>query len=169
MTREVSLLDETLIHLAASGVSGEEMERRTGVPAARAIDHVKTLMRRRDVWSEVEQRQLLLLELNELKDSLREAALNLKDPDAARLLLKTLEIIGRRLDSQKVQLDEQVLRLSEFQQSLLLRAMDAALKFAKQELKERFPEVSVDDLDSLVAEGLVQAKGVLSAESDNVY
>lgn len=169
MSREVSLLDETLIHLAASGASGEEIERRTGVPAARAIDHVKTLMRRRDVWSEVEQRQLLLLELNELKDSLRENALNLKDPDSARLLLKTLEIIGKRLDSQKIQLDEQVLRLSEFQQSLLLRAMDAALKFAKAELRERYPDISTDELDSLVADGLVHAKSVLATDTEDSF
>ncbi len=161
----LSLLDETLISLAASGRSGEEIERRTGIPAEQAVAHVKGLMRRRDVWSDVEQRQLLLYELNGLKDSLGDAALRLKDPESARLLLKTLELIGKRLDSQKAQLDDQVLRLSEYQQGVLLRAMDAALGFAKRELAERYPEVSSDDLDALVAEGLFLAKAELVAES----
>ncbi len=161
MSGELSLLDETLISLAASGKSGEEMERKTGIPAAQALAHVKGLLARRDVWSEVEQRQLLLFELMELKESLSDAALRLRDPDSARLLLKTLELIGRRLDSQRVELDVEVLRLSEFQQGVLLRAMDAALGFAKGELKERFPMVSGDELDELVAEGLFRAKAEL--------
>lgn len=162
----LSLLDETLLGLAASGRSGEEIERKTGIPAEQAVAHVKGLMRRRDVWSDVEQRQLLLHELNGLKDSLGDAALRLKDPESARLLLKTLELIGRRLDSQKVQLDDQVLRLSEYQQGVLLRAMDSALNFAKRELAERYPQISGDELDGLVAEGLVKAKLELQEESD---
>ncbi len=56
---EISLLDETLIRAAASGKSGEEMEALTGIPAAQAILHVKQLLSRRDIWSEVERRQLL--------------------------------------------------------------------------------------------------------------
>lgn len=161
MASGLSLLDETLISLAASGASGEEMEQRSGVPAERAVAHVKDLMRRRDVWSEVEQRQLLLFELNGLKDSLSDAALRLRDPEAARLLLKTLELIGRRLDAQQSRLDADVLRLSEFQQGVLLRAMDAALGFAKRELRERYPMVDAAELDGLVAEGLLRAKGEL--------
>lgn len=166
MASSVSLLDETLISLAASGCSGEEMELRTGVPAERAVAHVKELMRRRDVWTEVEQRQLLLFELMALKDSLRDAATRLGDLDSARLLLKTLEVIGRRLDVQYSGLEADVLRLSEFQQGVLLRAMDAALGFAKGELAERYPEVSRAELDALVAEGLVRAKGLLADGSD---
>lgn len=165
----LSLLDETLISLAASGRSGEEIERRTGIPAEQAVAHVKGLMRRRDVWSDVEQRQLLLYELNGLKDSLGDAALRLKDPESARLLLKTLELIGKRLDSQKSQLDVEVLRLSEYQQGVLLRAMDLALNFAKRELLERYPEVEAGDLDALVAEGLFLAKSELVAESDERF
>ncbi len=167
MSKSLNLLDESLIRLAASGKSGEELERSTGIPAAQAVQHVKNLMARRDVWSEVEQRQLLLYQLNELKDSLGEAALQLRDPESARLLLKTLELIGKRLDSQKSQLDDQVLKLSQFQQGVLLRAMDAALTFAKSELAERFPDVPREELDALVAEGLLRAKGELVEETQS--
>lgn len=158
----ISLLDEALLRAAASGKSGEEIALLTGIPAAQAVVHVKDILQRRDIWSEVEQRQLLLQQLHELKDSLAESALRLHDPEAARLLLKTLELIGRRLDAQKVGLDADVLRLTEFQQGVLLRAMDSALGFAKRELAERYPMVDGAELDELVAEGLLRAKAELS-------
>lgn len=166
MSKEISLLDETLIKLAASGKSGEEMAQMTGIPAAQAVQHVKTLMAQRDVWTEVERRQLLLHELNELKESLSQNAIDFKDLDSARLLLKTLELIGKRLDSSQLKLNEDVLKLTDFQQRVLLRAMDSALSFAKKQLKERYPEVSSDELDELVAEGLTLAKYEIAAEGE---
>jgi hypothetical protein len=78
--------------------------------------------------------------------------------DSARLLLKALELIGRRLDSQQAVLDENLIKLSRFQEQVLLKAMDVALNFAKGELLERYPEVSVVELDSIVADGLLKAK-----------
>lgn len=69
MPKEVNVLDELLLRLAASGASGEEMERQTGIGAAQAVVHVKRMLQNRDIWTELERRQLLLLELNELKDS----------------------------------------------------------------------------------------------------
>lgn len=163
-SKEISLLDDTLIHLAASGASGEEMEAKTGIPGPQAIDHVKQLMKKRDIWTEFEQRQLLLIELNELKDSLRANAVQMQDPDSARLLLKTLELIGKRLDSESTKINEDVLRLSDFQQKILLRAMDAALNFAKSQLAQKYPDVSRKELDELVAEGLQLAKSELERE-----
>ena len=124
-------------------------------------------MSRRDVWTEVEQRQLLLYQLNELKDSLTQNALQLQDPDSARLLLKTLELIGKRLDSQKAVLEQEVLKLSQYQQTVLLRAMDAALDFAKKQLHEPYPDVDSDELDALVGEGLALAKDSLQKDTQD--
>ena len=164
--KEVSLLDETLIRAAASGKSGEEMEQLTGVPAAQAVLHVKQLLGRRDIWSEVERRQLLLHELNELKQSLTDQALTMRDEDSAKLFLKVLQEIGKRLDSERTKLDTDVIKLSEYQERVLLRAMDAALGFAKKELGERYPLVPREELDELVIEGLVRAKAELESERE---
>jgi hypothetical protein len=128
------------------------------------VQHVKQLLDSRDVWTEHQQRQLLLSELHELKDSLRDQALKAGDIDSARLLLKSLEIIGKRLDSQQQTLDENVIKLSEYQQSVLLRAMDAALTFAKEQLNERYPQITKSELEELVADGLQQAKYQLMEE-----
>ena len=164
--KEVSLLDETLIRAAAAGKSGEEMESLTGVPAAQAVLHVKQLLSRRDIWNEVERRQLLLHELNELKQSLSDAAITLRDEDSAKLLLKVLQEIGKRLDSERTKLDTDIIKLSEYQERVLLRAMDAALDFAKKELSQRYPLVPKEELDELVIEGLVRAKAELESERE---
>jgi len=163
----VSLLDETLIRAAAAGKSGDEMQELTGIPAAQAVMHIKQLLSRRDIWSEVERRQLLLYELNELKDSLTARAVEMQDEDSARLLLKVLQEIGRRLDQENIKLEHDVIRLSEYQERVLLKAMDAALNFAKGELLSRYPEVPKGELDELVVEGLVKAKYELEQERDD--
>jgi hypothetical protein len=156
--REVALLDEMLIKAAAGGKSGAEMERLTGIPAAQAVVHVKQILSTRDIWTEQEQRQLLLTELHELKESLAPHAIQAGDPESARLLLKTLETIGKRLDSQQSVLDENMIKLSHFQEKVLLRAMDTALNFAKEQLQERYPDITRSELEALVADGLQKAK-----------
>ena len=158
MAKEVALLDDLLIKAAAGGKSGDEIERLTGIPAAQAVLHVKQLLATRDIWTEQEQRQLLLSELHELKDSLSDHAIKAGDPDSARLLLKTLEIIGKRLDSQQKVLDENMIKLSQFQERVLLRAMDTALNFAKEQLHKKYPEITKSELEELVADGLQKAK-----------
>lgn len=158
MPREVALLDEMLIKAAAGGKSGAEMERLTGIPAAQAVVHVKQILSTRDIWTEQEQRQLLLTELHELKESLAPHAIQAGDPESARLLLKTLETIGKRLDSQQSVLDENMIKLSHFQEKVLLRAMDTALNFAKEQLQERYPDITRSELEALVADGLQKAK-----------
>jgi hypothetical protein len=158
VSKTIAVIDDILLRAAAGGKSGEEIEKITGIPAAQAISKVKDLLATRDVWTEMEQRQLLLAELHELKDSLRTQAIDGQDPEAARVLLRTLETIGKRLDAQQTVLDENLLKLTQFQQKILLRAMDAALNFAKGELADRYPQVSIYELDELVANGLQRAK-----------
>lgn len=164
MSKAVSVIDEILLRAAAGGKSGDEIEKATGIPAAQALEKVKDLLASRDVWTEMEQRQLLLAELHELKDSLRAQAIEGQDPEAARVLLRTLETIGKRLDSQQTVLDENLIKLTQFQQKILLRAMDAALDFAKRELADRYPQVGLGELDELVAQGLQRAKFELMEE-----
>jgi hypothetical protein len=164
--QNASILDDILIKAAAGGRSGQEMERLTGIPAAQAVQHVKQLLQSRSVWTEHEQRQLLLQELHELKDSMYDMALKSKDIDSARLLLKTLETIGKRLDTQQVTLDENMIKLSNFQERVLLRAMDSALNFAKKQLAERYPDITKSELEGIMADGLYQAKLEIVSDDD---
>lgn len=167
LVRGSTVLDDILLKAAADGRSPQEMERISGIPAAQAVQHVKQLLDSRDIWTEHQQRQLLLHELHELKDSLRDQAIKAGDLDSARLLLKALETIGKRLDAQQETLDENVIKLSNYQQTVLLRAMDSALTFAKGQLQERYPEISQSELEELVADGLQQAKYELREDGED--
>ncbi len=163
---QVALLDDVLIKAAAGGKSGADMERMTGIPAAQAVHHVKQLLQTRNVWTEHEQRQLLLTELHELKNQLQEQSKG-GDLDSQRLMLKTLETIGKRLDGQQQALDENMIKLTQFQERVLLRAMDTALSFAKDQLAERYPQITRGELEELVAEGLSQAKTEIMEEEES--
>jgi len=164
MPKEVNVLDELLLRLAAGGASGEEMERQTGIGAAQAVVHVKRMLQNRDIWTELERRQLLLLELNELKDSLKQNAMDVKDPQHARLLLQTLQAIAQRLDAETKKLDIDVSLVTEHQAKVMGRAFDVALEHVKKELTAKFPEIEKGEIDKLAHEGLVKAKYELAAE-----
>jgi pantothenate synthetase len=118
----------------------------------------------RDIWTEFERRQLLLRELNELKESMRQNALEMKDPQSARLLLQTLQTIAQRLDSEQKQLDVDIVKVTEHQAKVMGRAFDIALNYMKTELMKLYPEVSRGELDSIAQEGLIKAKYDLAAE-----
>jgi hypothetical protein len=164
MGKEVAALDEILLRLAANGASADEIERQTGIPAAQAIMHIKKILQSRDIWTEFERRQLLLRELNELKESMRQNALEMKDPQSARLLLQTLQTIAQRLDSEQKQLDVDIVKVTEHQAKVMGRAFDIALNYMKTELMKLYPEVSRGELDSIAQEGLIKAKYDLAAE-----
>lgn len=164
MSKEVNVLDEILLRLASSGSSGQEMERQTGISAAQAIMHVKRLLASRDIWTELERRQLLLYELNELKDSLKQNAMDVKDPQHARLLLQTLQAIAQRLDSEKNKLDVDFQKVTEHQAQIMGKAFDIALEHVKKELASKYPDVSRGEIDKIAQDGLVKAKYDLAAE-----
>ena len=164
MPKEVAALDEILLRLAANGSSADEIERQTGIPAAQAVMHIKKILQSRDIWTEFERRQLLLRELNELKESMRQNALEMKDPQSARLLLQTLQTIAQRLDSEQKQLDVDIIKVTEHQAKVMGRAFDIALNYMKTELMKLYPEVSRGELDSIAQEGLIKAKYDLAAE-----
>lgn len=165
MSRDVALLDEILLQAASGGKSGEEIERITGIPAAQAVMHIKRILASRDIWNEFERRQLLLRELNELKDSLRQGALDAKDPASSRLLLMTLQEIASRLDSEKNKLDVDIVKITDHQAKVMGRAFDVALNYMKDALATKYPQVLKSELDSLAQEGLLQAKNELAADS----
>jgi len=164
MPKEVAALDEILLRLAANGASADEIERQTGIPAAQAVMHIKKILQSRDIWTDFERRQLLLRELNELKESMRQNALEMKDPQSARLLLQTLQTIAQRLDSEQKQLDVDIIKVTEHQAKVMGRAFDIALNHMKNELQKLYPEVSRQELDSMAQEGLIKAKYDLAAE-----
>lgn len=116
--REVglSLQDRRLIDLAANGASPEEIENSLGIPAAEAVVRVREILRSRDVWDEVERRQLLLHSAHKLKAKIEEG-LDLDSPDHVRTYLATLKMVGEMLDKSGRLTDEELERVTRAQVS----------------------------------------------------
>lgn len=104
----LSVHDETLVKLAAQGATPEELSVRTGMPAAQAVIRVKEILASKNVWTFIEQQQLLLEDIQRLKTEVfgyvNEAVAN---PDLLKAMVSILQLIGDRLDRVKALVDEE--------------------------------------------------------------
>ena len=71
MATDLSPRDVALLQAAADGMSGNDMAKEFGIPAAKAILRVKELLRSYDIWTDIERRQLLMQEIYALKNKLQ--------------------------------------------------------------------------------------------------
>lgn len=157
----LTLRDNLLVQAAADGLSGEEMETKYGVPAAQAVVRVRQILRERDIWSETEQRKLLLVDLQNLKSQMQknfEATGNSKDGSA---LLRTLGQISSILENQSRITDEDLAKISSAQAKALLNLVVQAFGAAKDALEREYPDVDIDVIEQAFNVGLIEA----SAES----
>jgi hypothetical protein len=156
MAGALTRLDTKLLEMAANGLSPDEMEREVGVPAAQALLHVKRILGSRDVWTEVERRQLLLQDLYALKAQIQSQNLNYFDEKQGGLLVKTLTTIGNILDKQSAMTDEEINRITEANARAMLRMISAAFERAKEYLRVEYPDVDIFQIEAAFNAGLNQ-------------
>jgi hypothetical protein len=156
--REVGLplQDRRLIDLAANGASPEEIENSLGIPAAEAVVRVREILRSRDVWDEVERRQLLLHSAHKLKAKIEEG-LDLDSPEAVRTYLATLKMVGEMLDKSGRLTEEELERVTQAQAQKMIQLIEAGYGHARRLLAEEFPHVDIDKVDAAFHEGLREA------------
>lgn len=143
--------DKQLLDLAASNATPKEMENATGLPAAQAVNRVKTLLASRDVWSELERRQLILHDLYNVKNKLLEESSN----DA--VTLQAIRLLNETLDKQSEITKEEMERVSDIQARKMLDMIGTAFKY----MEDAFPELESDTLRTAFARGLEQAHSAL--------
>lgn len=147
--------DQALLDGAASGMSGEELQERFNLPAEKCILRVQEIIRSKDVWSEVERRQLLLHDLYRLKNSLQkqveETGLDAKDVNN---LIKTLVTIADILDKASRITSDQLTTLSNLQAQMLFQLVVASFGRAKHLLSEQYPDVDLLEIDDAFQAGL---------------
>lgn len=149
-------LDTRLLEMAANNLSGEEMEATVGVPAAQCLMRVKQILSSRDVWTEVERKQLLLQDLYALKAQIQTQNLNYFDEKQGGLLVKTLTTIGNILDKQSAMTDEEINRITEANARAMLRLISAAFQSAKEYLKIEYPNVDILEIEGVFNRALNQ-------------
>lgn len=165
MATEISPRDEALLRMAADGKSGLEMQQETGLSAPRAVLRVKELLKKRDVWSEIERRQLLMDELYALKNKLQAQNKDFINDKQADVLLKTINSIDAVLDKQGSITDDQLAKISQAQAQAMLMLIRSAFEHAKALLETDYPDVPVQQIEAAFRTGLEAQMDTL-ADSD---
>ena len=130
-TGELAMDDRRLLTLAQAGASPSEMSEELGLPAGTCLARVRSLLKRNDVWTNLERQQMLIADMYDLKTR----AFNFlekcfeSDEVAARhieAVNSVLKQLGDRLDKVKEYNDEEEARVTKQQTRLILDLVEDA-------------------------------------------
>lgn len=130
-TGELAMDDRRLLTLAQAGASPSEMSEELGLSAETCLARVRSLLKRNDVWTNLERQQMLIADMYDLKTR----AFNFlekcfeSDEIAARhieAVNSVLKQLGDRLDKVKEYNDEEEARVTKQQTRLILDLVEDA-------------------------------------------
>ena len=130
-TGELAMDDRRLLTLAQAGASPSEMSEELGLPAETCLARVRSVLKRNDVWTNLERQQMLIADMYDLKTR----AFNFlercfeSDEIAARhieAVNSVLKQLGDRLDKVKEYNDEEEARVTKQQTRLILDLVEDA-------------------------------------------
>lgn len=130
-TGELAMDDRRLLTLAQAGASPSEMAEELGLPAETCLARVRSMLKRNDVWTNLERQQMLIADMYDLKTR----AFNFlekcfeSDEIAARhieAVNSVLKQLGDRLDKVKEYNDEEEARVTKQQTRLILDLVEDA-------------------------------------------
>lgn len=130
-TGELAMDDRRLLTLAQAGASPAEMSDELGIPAETCLARVRSMLKRNDVWTNLERQQMLIADMYDLKTR----AFNFlekcfeSDEIAARhieAVNSVLKQLGDRLDKVKEYNDEEEARVTKQQTRLILDLVEDA-------------------------------------------
>lgn len=105
--------------------------------------------------------QLLLIELGEFLDDARKTLgqADIKDySSVAGVVLKSIKLIADRLDARKKLVDADIQQITRGQAHVFGEAFDLTLNHVVEGLQTLYPEIDTDEVDALVADGMIIAK-----------
>lgn len=130
-TGELAMDDRRLLTLAQAGASPAEMSEELGLPAETCLARVRAMLKRNDVWTNLERQQMLIADMYDLKTR----AFNFlekcfeSDEIAARhieAVNSVLKQLGDRLDKVKEYNDEEEAKVTKQQTRLILDLVEDA-------------------------------------------
>ena len=121
-------------------MSANEMQELYGVPAAQALGHVRSLLAQRNVWTDLEKEQLLLVDLENLKNQVSTRVYK-GDVESEGMLLKVLNQIGKIIESRKALNGKEIEKFAQAQAKATIGFLEEAFSSAVHELERLHPEV----------------------------
>lgn len=159
MAQGLSLLDKHYLDRAAQGWSPAEIAKDTGTEPEHVYARVSELLKSRTVWSEIQQRQLLLHSIFTLKERLEEW-LNSDsfDKDRVGTYLSTLRLISDTLEKNAKLTEGQVELVVAAHKQYMLGMLHRLSVAVVDELHTAHPEIDMNTVDGIFTEVLAKER-----------
>ena len=156
MAQELSRFDSLLLDGAASGKSADELSRLAGgtLTPAQCLQHVRSMLADRDIWTTVERKQLVTHQLLELAARMKAQFHESGDPAQATLQLKTLTQISALLEKQSSITEDEMNRVNQKQARMIFDLVVAGFQRAKELLAAQYPDLEWPQLEQALLEGV---------------
>lgn len=151
---ELAMDDRRLLTLAQAGASPAEMSEELGLPAETCLARVRAMLKRNDVWTNLERQQMLIADMYDLKTR----AFNFlekcfeSDEIAARhieAVNSVLKQLGDRLDKVKEYNDEEEARVTKQQTRLILDLVEDAWERVRIHISNAYANNQLLDPESM--------------------
>lgn len=153
-TGELAMDDRRLLTLAQAGASPAEMSEELGLPAETCLARVRAVLKRNDVWTNLERQQMLIADMYDLKTR----AFNFlekcfeSDEIAARhieAVNSVLKQLGDRLDKVKEYNDEEEARVTKQQTRLILDLVEDAWERVRIHISNAYADNQLLDPEAM--------------------
>lgn len=154
----LTLLDKRLLELAAQGASPEEMALDTGLPggAQEAYTRVAGILKQRDVWGEIQQRQLLLHSAFAIKGQLErwlDSSPNFSK-DQVTAYLQTLRLLSDILERHTNATKDQMDKVVDAHKMFLIGMVEKLSQVALDNLHAKHPDIDLVEIDGVFQEAI---------------
>ena len=159
---ERSDLDRLLLANAKKSLT--ELTELTGLPEADAAQRLSQLYESKGALTDLYRERVLIEELYELYDEIRDKAKNAAERNAAGLynaLRQVIIVMFERLEKARARNSADLATVNEAHARVMFAAISLAFEKAAFELEKRYPEVDRDELESIMLEALPLAQSAL--------
>ena len=160
MGKRLSLRDQDLLTRTLRGESPANISEDTGVDTLTVVKRVKEILATRDVFSEIEQRRILVYGLQDLYDRALTFLDAFEFEDGGQMakmidsVTKVIDSIDRLQSAQSKISDDELERAAAAQAAKMMQFIQASYQRARELLAEEYPEVDIERIDGAFQEGL---------------
>ncbi len=160
MAKRLSLRDQNLLSRTLRGESPAAISEETGVDPVIIVNRVKEMLDSRDVFSEIEQRRILVYGLQDLYDRAIQFMDSFEFEDGGQMakmigsITTIIESIDRLQSAQSKISDDELERAAAAQAAKMMQLIQLSYQRARELLSEEYPEVDLELIDGAFQEGL---------------
>lgn len=145
-------------------LSIEEISERVGISPAQVDERLSHLLRTRDHLTDRQEERLLIIEMGELIDDMRNRMYSTQDQffaDIANVTLRAYEAIAKRLDARRKITEVDIQEITRAQGEMFLYIMVESVNMVATRLEEMHPDLDFDirsELEEAFALALPEAR-----------